>query len=82
MLDTTAYNVTFPDGTRYDFAANRTVQVINDNVVDNGNKCEVISGIIDNRKDDTAIKLDYSYITVNGRKKIKPTAQGWNLLLQ
>ena len=42
----------------------------------------MISGIVDNCKDDSAIKLADSYITMNGHKKRKVITQSWDFLVQ
>lgn len=63
----------FPDNTRDYFAPNQIIQAIYDTVDDNGNNYKIISVIIDHRKNDLAVKLENSYITVNGHKKRKTT---------
>ena len=82
LLDTRVYNVEFPDGSRDEYTVNMITESLYSSIDENGNTLSMISGIIDHRKDETALAKDQSMVEINGRKKRIATTRGWDMLVQ
>ena len=78
--NTCKYEVEFPDGAVKEFAANVLAENMISQVDENG--YAIFDGIIDAKKDDTAVsKADRFVVTKNGCRKLKQTTKGWKILV-
>ena len=80
LLDTREYEVEFPDGTIDVLTANTIAESLYSQVDQEGNSFAVLSGLVDHRKDGTAVKLDDAKIP--GTNKLRRTTKGWQLLAE
>ena len=77
-LDTTTYDVMFPDGYVTQYTANVIAQNIHSQVDEEGHRYQVLDHISDHRVDDTAVKQADAWITAkNGKRSRRMTTKGW-----
>ena len=80
LLDTREYEVEFPDGSVDVLTANTIAEALYSQVDDEGRTYAVLSGIVDHRKDGSAVALDDSFMP-GTRNRIR-TTKGWQLLVE
>ena len=80
LLDTREYEVEFPDGSIDVLSANTIAESIYSQVDDEGRSFAILSGIVDHRKDNTAVHIDDG--KVPGTNKWRRTTKGWQLLVE
>jgi hypothetical protein len=80
LLDTREYEVEFPDGTVDVLTANTIAESLYSQVDQEGNSFAILSGLVDHRKDGTAVTLDNAKIP--GTNKLRRTTKGWQLLAE
>ena len=82
FFDTREYEVEFTDGTTERYAANVIASNMYAQVDDEGNTFQLLSEIVDHKKDGTAIDISDGMITSrNGNVKPKIMTKGWWLLV-
>jgi hypothetical protein len=47
-----------------------------------GNQCQLMEAIIDQKSDEHAVQRIDGYVIVNGRKHMKKSTKGWQLCVQ
>jgi hypothetical protein len=82
ILDTRLYTVEFPDGAKAECSANVITENIWAQCDIDGNQFQLLDVIIDHRKDGHAVQSANGFVTVNGRKHMRKTTQGWHLSIQ
>ncbi len=80
LLDTREYEVEFPDGSVDVLTANTIAEALYSQVDEEGKTYAVLSGIVDHRKDGSAVALDDSFMP-GTRNRIR-TTKGWQLLVE
>jgi hypothetical protein len=76
------YEVEFPDGKMKEYAANVLAENMLSQVDSEGFSTVLFDGIVDFRKNETAIKkADRFLVTKRGRRKLRQTTVGWELLV-
>ena len=74
ILDTRTYYVEFPDGAELEYTANTIAENMWAQCDIDGNQWLLMEGIVDHRKDETALTEDNGYVSVNGRQhRVKTT---------
>ena len=73
------YEVEFPDGSVDVLTANTIAEALYSQVDDKGKTYAVLSGIVDHRKDGSAVAIDDSYMP--GTRTPIWTTKGWQLLV-
>ena len=58
-------NIIFPDSSKNEFSVNQLAEIMYENIDDNGNTYGMILEMIDHWKNNSAIKAEDSFITVN-----------------
>jgi hypothetical protein len=82
FFDTREYEVEFTDGTTEKYTANVIADNMYAQVDDEGNMFQLLSEIVDHKKDGTAIDIsDGTTTSANGNVKPKITTKGWELLV-
>ena len=82
FFDTREYEVKFTDGTTEKYTANVIANNMYAQVDDEGNMFQLLSEIVDHKKDGTVIDiLDGTTTSANGNVKPKITTKGWELLV-
>ena len=77
-MDTTVYDVMFPDGSVSQYTANVIAESIHSQVDAEGHRYQILDHISDHRKDGKALKTSEGWITAkNGKKFRKMTTKGW-----
>jgi len=82
LLDTSEYEVAFPDGSVEIYQANRIAEEIYQSVDKDGYLVDEIRDIIDHKKDASAMNVDDSFVDLRGQKTMKKTTRGWKLLVK
>ena len=83
FLNTTIYNVQFPDGEVKEYAANVIAENLYSQVDDEGHTIHVLDAIVDYRRDGNAVdKADMYISTRSGQRRMRHTTSGWHLLVQ
>ena len=81
-LNSLVYEVEFPDGQVKEYAANVLAENMLSQVDSEGFSTTLFDGIIDYKKDDTAVdKADRFLVTKRGKRKLGQTTVGWKLLV-
>ena len=81
-LNSLVYEVEFPDGQVKEYAANVLAENMLSQVDSEGFSTTLFDGIIDYKKDDTAVdKADRFLVTKRGKRKLRQTTVGWKLLV-
>ena len=82
-LNTLIYNVEFPDGAVKRYAANNIVMDILIQVDYDGHNSKTLDGIVDYKRDGSAVSKDNSFITANRQViNLRQTTIVWKLLIQ
>jgi hypothetical protein len=77
------YKAKFPDGTTEEYAANVIAKNIYAQVDDKGRQYNVLSELIDHRKNSTAMMAEEdSYNTTQGHHYPKQTIMGWEIRIK
>ena len=82
ILDTRVYEVEFPDGEVKEFAANVIAENLYAQIDEDGQHHQILSAIIDHKKDDTAVHIDDKYIVKGNRKSLRVSTKGWYLCVE
>ncbi|KAI2513194.1 Reverse transcriptase (RNA-dependent DNA polymerase) [Fragilaria crotonensis] len=82
ILDTRTYEVEFPDGQTAELAANIIAQNMYAMCDTEGNQYLLLAGIVDHRKDDSAIERPDMYIQRGSNQQIRKTTKGWRLCVE
>ena len=83
MLDTSEYEVQFPDGHVEELTANVIAESMFSQVDDEGHHFQLMKEITDHKSDGRAITIENGYDTSrNGNKVPKKTTCGWKLLVE
>ena len=78
ILNTTVYDVMFPDGTVTPYAANIIAENIYSQVDEDGLRYQLIDHIVGHRKDGKAVPMSEAFtISKNGNKICRQTIKGW-----
>ena len=80
LLDTREYEVEFPDGSIDVLSTNTIAENLYSQVDQEGNSYAVLAGIVDHRKDNSAVHSDDA--RVPGTNKLRRTTKGWQLLTE
>jgi hypothetical protein len=81
--DRSTFEVEFPDGTVDRLAANVIAENLFSQVDEHGRQFQILSEIIEHKKDNSAIPIDQGYITSHsGNRHPKKTTRGWKLLVE
>jgi hypothetical protein len=81
-LDTCVYEVSFPDGSTDNYAANVIAENMYAQVDKEGRQFNTFDELVDHRQDKTAVTADNAYVTINGKRHHKRTTQGWQLCVK
>ena len=83
FLNTSTYDVIFPDDTIKQFGANVIAQNLYSQVDDSGRSSRLLTSILDSKKDETAVNRSDMYITTkSGQQRMRQSTIGWKLLIQ
>ena len=82
ILDTRIYNVEFADGQTAELAANVIAQNIYAMCDTEGNQYLLLEGIIDHRKDSTAVDRKDMYVQRGSNRHFRKTTRGWQLCVE
>lgn len=82
VLDTSLYDVQFPDGVVEQVSANAIAENIHARIDDEGNVHELFDEIVDHKKLPHAVSGDDAFIIVNGQKRMRKTTQGWSICVK
>ena len=83
MLNTTVYDVEFPDGAVVQYSANLIAENLLSQVDEDGHQYHVLDSIVDFATDGNAVaKGDEYVITPRGQQRLRKTTAGWKLLVQ
>ena len=83
FLNTTIYDVEFPDGEIREYCANVIAENMYSQVDAEGYRYQLLDTIVDHKQDSNAIYPNDIYInTKSGQKGMIQTNSGWNLLVQ
>jgi hypothetical protein len=82
ILDTRIYDVEFADGQMAELAANVIAQSMYAMCDAEGNQYLLLEGIVDHRKDDTAVERADMYVQRGSNRQLKKTTKGWKLCVE
>lgn len=83
MLDTREYEVELEDGETDRILANQIAANLYSQLDDEGREIMNFKGIIDHKKDGSALTKEEGFIALrNGQKKCKKTTRGWKILVE
>ena len=83
LLNTTTYDVVFPDDSVQHFGANIIAQNLYNQVDENGHCQRHLDCILDYKKDSTAVTKENMFIlTKSGQKRMRQSTIGWHLLVK
>ncbi|KAI2497691.1 Reverse transcriptase (RNA-dependent DNA polymerase) [Fragilaria crotonensis] len=82
ILDTRTYEVEFPHGEKTEVAANIIAQNMYSQCDSEGNQYLLLSGIVDHRKDASAIAKSDMWITRGSNRRMRQTTKGWRLCIE
>ena len=82
ILDTCMYEVEFADGQTADLGANVIAQIMYAMCDTEGNQFMLLSGIVDHRKDATALEHADMYIKCGSNIHYRKTTNGWKLCVE
>ena len=82
LLNTMLYDVEFPDGEIREYAANVIAENMYAQVDPDGHSYNILDGIIDHSKDESAVDKSSGYVTTkSGQKRLRKSTKGWKLLV-
>ena len=80
-LNTSIYDVEFPDGEVKAYAANIIAENLLNQCDDDGYTLQTLDALIDHRSNDEALNEENAYATTcSGQKRLLKTTTGWDLL--
>ncbi|KAI2500399.1 Reverse transcriptase (RNA-dependent DNA polymerase) [Fragilaria crotonensis] len=82
ILDTRTYDVEFSDGQLAEVSANVIAQNMYAMCDTEGNQYLLLSGIIDHRKDESAVDRADAYIQRGSNQHMKKTTRGWKICVE
>ena len=83
LLNSIVYEVEFPDGHVNEYSANVIAENMLSQVDSEGYSLTLMDGIVDFKKDSTAVSMDDKYvITKRGRRRLRKTTTGWKFLVR
>ena len=82
ILDTRTYEVEFPDGQTAELAAIVIAQNMYAMCDIEGNQYLLLAGIVDHRKDESAIERADMFIQQGSNRQIRKTTKGWKLCIE
>ena len=82
VLDTRVYEVEFPDGSTSAYTANLITEHIFSQVDEEGRQFQVMSEIVDHRKNHRAVTHADKFVIKNGRSVLRRTTVGWDLCIR
>jgi len=82
VLDSSVYEVEFPDGEVEAYATNVIAENMYSQVDSEGHHQLVMEEIVDHKKDGSAVAKDDAQVEVNGRTSLRRTTKGWKLCVQ
>ena len=82
ILDTRTYDVEFPDGQTAEVSANVIAQNMYAMCDVEGNQYLLLAGIVDHRKDESALDRADMYIKHGSNRHMKKTTKGWKLCVE
>ena len=82
-MNTTIYDVEFPDGNIRKYCANVIAENMYSQVDTEGYRYQLLDTIFDHKQDGNAVHPNDLYINTNsGHKRKRQTTSGWNILVQ
>ena len=82
ILDTRTYEVEFADGQRTELAANVIAENMFAQCDSEGNQYLLLAGIVDHRKDNSAVEKKDMYIKQGSNQQLRKTTKGWSLCVE
>ena len=82
ILDTRTYEVEFADGQRTELAANVIAENMFAQCDSEGNQYLLLAGIVDHRKDSSAVEKKDMYIKQGSNQQLRKTTKGWSLCVE
>jgi hypothetical protein len=82
MLDTSTYEIEFPDGRIDEYTTNVIAENMYAQCDIEGRQYNIMEGIIDHKTNDHAVEPDEMYINHGSNKKVRKTTKGWNLCVE
>lgn len=83
LMNSVIYECEFDDGTIKEYAANVIAENMLTQVDEDGFTITLLDGIVDCRKNETAVSKEDGYVvTKRGQKKPRKTTAGWDLLIK
>ena len=82
ILDTRTYEVKFPDGQMAEMAANVIAQNMYTMCDEEGNQFLLLAGIVDHRKDESAMTRADMYIRKGSNIHVRKSTKGWKLCVE
>jgi hypothetical protein len=82
MLDSRTYEIEFPDGRSDEYTANVIAENIYAQCDTEGNQFIIMECIIDQKKEDHALKRDDMYIKHGSNTQVMKTTKGWHLCVE
>jgi Reverse transcriptase (RNA-dependent DNA polymerase) len=82
ILDTRTYEVEFPDGQMAELSANVIAQNMYAMCDIEGNQYLLLEGIVDHRKDESAVDRRDMYIQRGSNRQMRKTTKGWKLCVE
>ena len=82
ILDTRTYEVEFPDGQTVELVANVIAQNMFAMCDIEGNQYLLLAGIVDHRKDESAVNRADMYIQRRSNRQMRKTTRGWKLCVK
>ena len=82
ILDTRTYDVEFPDGAFGEYTANTIAENMYSQCDAEGRQSILMANIVDHKADETAVKREDAFVTVNGRQCPCKSTKGWMLCVQ
>lgn len=82
ILDTRTYEVEFADGQTAELTANVIAQNMFAQCDSEGNQYLLLAGILDHRKDSSAIERPDMYVTRGSNRHLRKTTKGWELCVE
>ena len=83
LLNSIIYDVEFPDGSVREYGANIIAQNMYSTLDEHGHLQQIMDGILDHSKDDTAVCMEDKYLTTkSGQRRLWMSTRGWKILVR
>ena len=83
LLNSIIYDVEFPDGSVREYGANIIAQNMYSTLDEHGHLQQIMDGILDHSKDDTAVCMEDKYLTTkSGQRRLRMSTRGWKILVR